>query len=212
MTRIILIVGIAVGLLTLVIDAYISYAFVSELSSSIQQKDEKLDDISRFEQYLSLLKDAETGQRGYVITGNQTYLEPYQEGLKYLNSAQTQEFLENSEKLKDLQEDVKQLKGLTREKVDELQFVIEKYNTSGFQAAREIISSNSGKNTMDKIRVLINDILTVKHRALEKHEKENNIYINFIIDLIVSVNIIYLILMSICLYILYVNSEKEEKS
>src|ERR1700730_18004448 len=30
---------------------------------------------------LSLLKDAETGQRGYVITGDDTFLEPYQAGV-----------------------------------------------------------------------------------------------------------------------------------
>lgn len=31
---------------------------------------------------LSNLKDAETGQRGYIITGNKSYLEPYHNSLK----------------------------------------------------------------------------------------------------------------------------------
>ena len=34
--------------------------------------------LTTLEVTLSQLKDAETGQRGYVITGNEQYLEPYQ--------------------------------------------------------------------------------------------------------------------------------------
>jgi CHASE3 domain sensor protein len=204
MNRIILIVGIAIGLCTLALDAYISYVFVDELSLSIQQKNEKLEDMANLQEYLSQLKDAETGQRGYVITGNPTYLEPYEKGLRYVNSKKTQEFLEKSENLKGIQEDIKQLKTLTRVKIDELQLVIDKYNSSGFQAAKEEVSTNLGKLTMDRIRNLIDNIILEQHKALEKHESKNNSYIRFIIDLIVSINIIYLILISISLFILYI--------
>jgi len=39
-------------------------------------------------QILSTMKDAETGQRGFVITGNDPYLEPYQEALATIADAQ----------------------------------------------------------------------------------------------------------------------------
>src|SRR5689334_17470012 len=32
--------------------------------------------------YVSQLKDAETGQRGYVLTGDQSYLEPYRDAIQ----------------------------------------------------------------------------------------------------------------------------------
>ena len=35
---------------------------------------------------LSELKDAETGQRGYVITGDESYLEPYKSALTAIKS------------------------------------------------------------------------------------------------------------------------------
>jgi len=207
MNRIVLIVGVVIGLFTLAFDVYISYAFVGKLSLSIQKKNEQFEDIANFQEYLSQLKDIETGQRGYIITGNPTYLEPYEQGLRYLNSRKTQEFLEKSEKLKDVREDIKQLKILTGVKLDELQLVIDKYNSLGFQAAKDDVSSNLGKNTMDKIRNLMGKILIVENNSLEKIYTENNSYFRFVVDIIVSINIIYLVLISICLYVLYMHTQ-----
>jgi CHASE3 domain sensor protein len=34
----------------------------------------------------SLLQDAETGQRGYIITGDERFLEPYDEALTQLDA------------------------------------------------------------------------------------------------------------------------------
>lgn len=208
MNKIILMVGIALGFVTIAFNAYISYVFVDKLSSVIQIRDEKLEDISNFQEYLSQLKDAETGQRGYIITGNRSYLEPYEKALSYINSKKTEDFLENSEKQKHLQEYIKQLKTLTKAKLDELQRVIDKYNSSGFQAAQEEVTTDFGKNSMDKIRDIIDNILTVKHKALEKRENEHNDYTKFIVNLIISMNILYLILISICLYVLYMHTRK----
>src|SRR4051794_40207730 len=42
--------------------------------------------LQHLEQYLSSLKDAETGQRGYLLTGDATYLEPYRSARARLQS------------------------------------------------------------------------------------------------------------------------------
>ncbi len=206
MNRILLMIGIVIGFFTLLFNAYVSYVFVDKLTFSAQQRNEKLSDMANFQEYLSMLKDAETGERGYVITGNPSYLEPYEKGLSYIHSKKTRDYLENSEKLEHMQDYIKQLKTLTTAKLDELQTVIDKYNSSGFQAAKEIVSTNSGKNSMDTIRDVIDRILIVKHNALEKHELENENYTKFIVNLIISINLLYLILISLCLYVLYMHT------
>jgi CHASE3 domain sensor protein len=43
--------------------------------------------LDRFEHMFSSLMDAETGQRGYIITGEESYLEPYSAELKSLETA-----------------------------------------------------------------------------------------------------------------------------
>ncbi len=42
------------------------------------------DTIARIEQLESVVKDAETGQRGFVITGDESYLEPFDQAIKRL--------------------------------------------------------------------------------------------------------------------------------
>lgn len=191
---------LAVGLFMLVLDAYMSFSLVDKYSSSIQQKNKKIEDIANFKEYLSELKDVETGQRGFIITGDQKYLEPYEQGLTYLNSKETQDFLEQS---KIPLEESKQLNALTSVKINELKMIVDKYNSSGFQAAKDEVSNNFGKNTMDKIRDLINNIISSKQQALEIEDKNNNNYFRLIIYLILAINLIYLCFCSIFLYLLY---------
>lgn len=191
---------LAVGLFMLVLDAYMSFSLVDKYSSSIQQKNKKIEDIANFKEYLSELKDVETGQRGFIITGDQKYLEPYEQGLTYLNSKETQDFLEQS---KIPLEESKQLNALTSVKINELKMIVDKYNSSGFQAAKDEVSNNFGKNTMDKIRDLINNIISSKQQALEIEDKNNNSYFRLIIYLILAINLIYLCFCSIFLYLLY---------
>ena len=40
--------------------------------------------MTQLEQVVSTLKDAETGQRGYLLTGERVYLEPYEQALSVI--------------------------------------------------------------------------------------------------------------------------------
>src|ERR1035438_3500594 len=55
--------------------AYRSINALSQTSYSVAHTHVVLEGIARV---LSMLKDAETGQRGYIITGDESFLEPYQ--------------------------------------------------------------------------------------------------------------------------------------
>jgi CHASE3 domain sensor protein len=46
--------------------------------------------LSQVDSTLSLMKDAETGQRGYLLTGREEFLEPYQEALEQLPAVREQ--------------------------------------------------------------------------------------------------------------------------
>lgn len=178
------------------------------ISQSIKKKDDLLLDMVQFRQYLSELKDAETGQRGYIITGNASYLEPYDHGLQFINAPQTQAFLDKSEKQKAISTNVKQLRKLTHEKINELESVINKYKTAGFSAAQKEVSSDLGKNVMDEIRAITANILLEKQNLLNKHEKDTYRHLDFIMVLVVSINILYGFLISVCLYIIYLETKK----
>ena len=69
--------GFAVGLAIIVAigaSAYVSTQRLLEANRWVTHTHEVIEGL---EHVLSLLKDAETGQRGFVLTGEQQYLEPY---------------------------------------------------------------------------------------------------------------------------------------
>jgi PAS domain S-box-containing protein len=103
---------------------------------------------------VSLLKDAETGQRGYLYTGEARYLEPY-------NSA-TQQMDAHVNNLAELvADDPKQqsrivtLRTLNKVKLDELATTIALFGEGEKDKARGIVLSDMGKRTMDQIRATI---------------------------------------------------------
>jgi methyl-accepting chemotaxis protein len=100
------------------------------------------------------LKDAETGQRGYIITGVDSYLEPYQSALAAIKST-----VENVRKLTadnpNQQRRLAALSPLIDAKLAELKQTIDLRRSEGFDAATKVVLSNVGKTAMDQIRGLV---------------------------------------------------------
>jgi GAF domain-containing protein len=74
--------GLASAILMLIgVVSYQSATRLIETNSRVAQTQERL---NKLEELLSQMKDAETGQRGYILTGEERYLEPYKTQLSVL--------------------------------------------------------------------------------------------------------------------------------
>jgi PAS domain S-box-containing protein len=109
--------------------------------------------IAQSEQLLSTLKDAETGQRGFVITGDEKYLELYNTALARLPADLDK--LKAMKKVAVPAEALATIGRLAREKLSELKTTIQLRRTSGFDAAAAVIKTDAGKETMDSLRAEI---------------------------------------------------------
>src|SRR5437867_3887400 len=69
--------GFALALMTLILIGFASYRSTTELIDAAASRSHTYVVLQHLEGVLSILKDAETGQRGYIITGEERYLEPY---------------------------------------------------------------------------------------------------------------------------------------
>ena len=105
----------------------------------------------------SLIKDAETGQRGYLYTGERTYLAPYTLAIGQINN--------EIEKLAAMTADnpaeqarVSQLHALANKKLQELSDTIALYQSGHPDEARALVLTNSGLLTMDKIRAVVDEM------------------------------------------------------
>ena len=108
---------------------------------------------------LSDLKDAETGQRGYIITGTEDYLEPYHAALQTVD-IRLQSLLESSVSFSGQRSLLQELNRLVLLKLDLLRNGIEIRRQQGFDAAQKIIKMNEDKRIMDNIRVVTDQLLS----------------------------------------------------
>ncbi|WP_295672869.1 response regulator [uncultured Mucilaginibacter sp.] len=70
-------IGFGLSLLLLVISSIASYFSIQNLLKSADLVDHSNQVVQRLESIMSTMKDAETGQRGYLLTGKDEFLEPY---------------------------------------------------------------------------------------------------------------------------------------
>ncbi len=114
---------------------------------------------------LTSLIDAETGQRGFLITGNDVYLGPYRYGTVEVRRA-----LQNLDALTQANpaqhSRLEQLRGPVDQKLAELAETVALRRTAGFDAARYVVTTNVGQETMDRIRVVLADMSAAEDAAV----------------------------------------------
>ncbi|KVK88282.1 sensor histidine kinase [Burkholderia sp. MSMB1498] len=127
--------------------------------------------ISGLERLLSLARDMETGQRGYIITGKPEYLQPYEAALPDIRKQF--DFLAPLVQDEAVQRQrLAALHTLLDKKQDELASTIALRKTVGFDAARAVVSNDSGKIFMDQARALANDMeASVEQRLVALRER-----------------------------------------
>src|SRR5229473_8585953 len=77
--------GFALAFLMLAVIGAVAYRGISGLASTSQLVTHTHQVLEHIAEVLGLLKDAETGQRGYLIAGDETYLEPYRTAIDGLS-------------------------------------------------------------------------------------------------------------------------------
>jgi len=165
------VIGLVATLLFFLISgliAYLNIQVIRENSDKIRHTHAVL---IALDELLSATQDAETGQRGYLLTGDGRYLEPYQIAVTGVASR-----LDTVAALTDdnpaQQKNLGQLKRRIDAKLAELGETIELRRTSGRDAALAVVGTNRGKAEMDAIRSGL-DVMRLEERRLrETHVAE----------------------------------------
>jgi methyl-accepting chemotaxis protein len=116
------------------------------------------------------LLNAETGQRGFIFTGEEDFLEPYKKGTIGINQLfnHTKELIkDNPEQLMRLEE----VEEVTKQKLDELAETISLKRAGKEAELRALVMSGQGKILMDEIRVEIAEMLNVEEELLNQRTK-----------------------------------------
>src|SRR5437763_5660439 len=163
--------GFAVTLAILFAVGIVSYRNTRKLINDNHSVAHAQDIINELDRMFSIMTEAETGQRGFIITGDEQYLEPYikatssiYQHLHYLKELVADE-PELQQRLPALEQEINERLKISAES-------IEQQRAKGFDAAKEVIATGRGKRAMDAIRTTIAEMSNVESQILERRSNE----------------------------------------
>jgi PAS domain S-box-containing protein len=156
---------LTVGLfLTLGVVAYTCRAAMGydRLNDQVQRNHEVKEELSAV---LRLVVDAETGQRGYLITGDPVYLEPYQEATSQIDAR-----LARLDRLTKTgapqQQKMSELRRIEKEELAVLQQTIQLDEEGRDLEAGQLVLSGVGRQRMDELRNIVAEMEKEEDRLL----------------------------------------------
>ncbi|MDI6767128.1 MAG: PAS domain S-box protein [Bacteroidota bacterium] len=188
---------------------------ISYWNNDSQIKDAKLVShthqvLQKLEEILSDIKDVETGVRGFVITGNEDYLEPYYAQYDSIQ-IEINELRQLTSDKPDQQRRIDLLEPIVKDKIAFMSDAITIRKTRGFEATViEQYQTKSSSQLMDEIRVKIGEMDNEENRLLqERIKKSEGSSRNTMVTLVVG-NIVSFILL-VAIFMLLIRENRVRK-
>lgn len=164
--------GFGLSLFILISISVASYISIQNLFESSHWVDHSNLVIRKLEYTASVMKDAETGQRGFLLTGDYKFLEPYngayRKAIKSVNEVQ-ELTIDNPQ----MQSKTTVIKEILVKRLKILQRLIDKREIDEIITVNDL---NASKLAMDSLRVAINDAEKVEDVLLQTHINELDRY------------------------------------
>lgn len=143
--------GFAAALLMLCLVSVISIRSTHNLVSQDESEEAAFDELLHLTDVVSHLKDAETGQRGYLLTGEKPYLRPYRDALARLD-ANLEALRQSTAANPEQRERLSRIEPLIHRKLAELERTIALRDERGYDAALEVVKTDQGRQLMEEVK------------------------------------------------------------
>jgi PAS domain S-box-containing protein len=161
--------GFAFALICVGVIGLICYQGVNRVREAGELTRHTEEVISSLRLLLSHVTDAETSQRGYTITGEQSYLEQFHEGRRKVEI--------DLNVLRELTADnaaqqgrLEAMRPFIADRLTRLEAMIELRQSRGFTAVQEVVAQGKGRRLQNEIRGLIGTMETVEKGLLQQRQ------------------------------------------
>jgi len=163
--------GFALALAIMLIIGAVAHQSIGKLTETADWVDHTHKVLEKLATLIQAMVDAETGQRGYIITGEDAYLEPYQAALGVID----QDLRELRELTKDnasQQHRLDLLQPMVSERISSLKTGMAARKEKAFEGGRDWVATGKGKAEMDQIRKAVaetrdDELMLLKTRSAE---------------------------------------------
>ncbi|WP_426753421.1 response regulator [Myxococcus sp. Y35] len=163
--------GFVLAALAVLVIAVLSYQSLETRTEAVEMVRHTMEVDARLKTLLSTVKDAETSQRGFLLTSEDRYLEPFVDASRLLprQLEQLQELLAEN----DLQtRRLGMLNALITEKLAEIRKTIDLKQSGQPDAALAMVRTDEGIELMSRIRTLIEQMENDERRLLEMRNSD----------------------------------------
>ncbi|WP_213947186.1 response regulator [Luteibacter sp. dw_328] len=164
-------IALAAVIVFFVVSGALAYLNIRTIRDGNQKVIQSQQTVTALSDILSAAQDAETGQRGFLLTGNERYLEPYRGALASI-PARLESLKLSTHDNASQQARLKELTGRLDEKLSELKETIELRRTRGLDAALAVVNSDRGKAAMDAIRAQLTNMQAEEFSLRDKRVVE----------------------------------------
>jgi methyl-accepting chemotaxis protein len=147
--------AVAVGFACLLIIGVFAYSNTLKLIATADSVTHTHKMIEEGQGILSLVKDAESGQNGYLVSGGQQYLAPYRKAAS--SAAQTIQRVRSLTHNPDQQRRLDEIDPLVSGALQEMQQAIDLRDHKGFEAARQSVLEGRTKQLLEAIQTKLGD-------------------------------------------------------
>lgn len=179
----------------------LSFWAYNQVEESAKNRTYNMSLIDSANDLLSKLIDAETGQRGYLLTGDAIFLEPYSAARDTICSQLLQ--LQQLCAIPEAHQHLVSLSPLITEKLAYLAHNISLRRSNDLSALLENVRNTKGKPLTDEIRQEIADFIQVEKGALSRHDAEFQANMRLMFAIIVFTSLLMLLFALLGAYWIY---------
>jgi len=163
--------GFGLSLLVLLTVAFVAFQGAQQIIQTLDGLLESRENAKAIREVRLLLVNAETGQRGFLLTGEQRYLEPYERAIRELDDSlrTLHEAVGNDSEQRAR---MARVEPLIRDKLAELSETIRARQQKGLEASLEIVRTDRGKQVMDQLRQEFREMLEVEDQRWVRFEDQ----------------------------------------
>ena len=147
--------------------AYLASQGLVEASEAVAESQRVL---LGLEEVVTGLQDGQRGQRGYVITGDERYLDIFHRAVERVpREIEDLRQLTAGDPLR--QQQLRELEQLVAQALAEFQVIIDARKSHGFPAAQQLVLAGEGKKPMDALRRLVTQMQDQVRTSLDEKER-----------------------------------------
>ena len=183
--------------------------FFAQLETASDLRRHNLAVLTEANELLSALKDAETGQRGFLLTGDEAFLQPYLDVRDTLpNKLQS---LSAHTRIPAAQQHLAVLRPMVHARLAMLKQLIALRRNQDTEAAIAAVRSGEGMRLMDGIRAELGAFITIQQTALALHDAQFQAKLRQVLSLIVVGCFCVLLLAFLFVYLVFQQNRQRLK-